>query len=111
MKIAIPCVDELLCMHFGHCQQFAFVEVNDDQTIAGIEMIAPPPHEPGLYPKWVKENGGDIVIAGGMGMRAQELFTAQGISVLTGAPALEPRQIAMAYLAQSLETGENACDH
>ena len=111
MKIAIPCAEGKLCMHFGHCEAFAFVSVNDKKEVVDIKMVTPPEHQPGVYPKWVNENGADVVIAGGMGGRAQELFSDEGIKVVTGAPAVEPKEIAVAYLEDRLQTGSNACDH
>jgi len=111
MKIAIPCAGGQLCMHFGHCQQFAFVEVNDDKSIAGVEMIDPPMHAPGVYPRWVKEQGADMVIAGGMGGRAQGMFEQHGVRVLAGAPSAPPEDIVQAWIDETLQLGANACDH
>lgn len=111
MKIAIPCAEGLLCMHFGHCQTFEFISVDENNTITKSESLTPPPHEPGVYPKWVRENGADVVIAGGMGMRAQQLFEAEGVKVITGASAVDPKEIAVAFLENRLQTGSNACDH
>ena len=54
MKIAIPVVDKQLCLHFGHCAQFALVEVDDaNKEITGTTYAEPPPHEPGVLPKWL----------------------------------------------------------
>lgn len=112
MKIAIPTANGQLCMHFGHCEQFAFVTVDpDNKTVTGTEMLTPPPHEPGVLPKWVAENGGNLVIAGGMGQRAQTLFNQKGVDVLVGAQVDSPQNLAIAYLNDSLQTGQNACDH
>jgi len=112
MKIAIPTAGGQLCMHFGHCEQFAFVTVDSEsKTITGTEMLTPPPHEPGVLPKWVAENGGKLVIAGGMGQRAQQLFNQNGVEVLVGAPADSPENTVNAYLNGSLQTGQNVCDH
>ena len=112
MKIAIPTADGRLCMHFGHCQQFAFVSVDpDSRTITGTEMLTPPPHEPGVLPKWVADNGGTLVIAGGMGQRAQQLFNQNQVEVVVGASPETPEKVVAAYLDGSLETGQNACDH
>ena len=77
----------------------------DDRT------LDPPPHEPGVLPHWLGQQGTDLIIAGGMGQRAQTLFEAQDIAVVTGAPAEDPETLAKAYLAGALETGSNACDH
>ena len=112
MKIAIPIANGQLCMHFGHCEQFAFVTVDsENKAITRTEMLTPPPHEPGVLPKWVAENGGNLVIAGGMGQRAQQLFQQNGVDVLVGAPAESPENLAAAYLSGTLQTGQNVCDH
>ena len=111
MIIAVPVANELLCMHFGHCQKFRFFEVDENKTIIKTEDKIPPPHEPGLLPRWLGELKVDLVIAGGMGMRAQQLFTQAGVKVITGAPGNDPCQVVEAFLANTLETGDNACDH
>lgn len=112
MKIAIPIAQNRVCMHFGHCEFFGFYEVDlKEKKIVKSEMIAPPPHQPGILPPWIKSQGGDLVIAGGMGSRAQNLFRAAGVQVLTGAPSGNPEEIIINYLNNTLETGENACDH
>ena len=53
----------------------------------------------------------DVVIAGGMGQRAQQLFAQSGICVLVGAPAGTPEELVAAYLDRSLKTGQNARNH
>lgn len=111
MLIALPTAEGKLCAHFGHCQAFALVSVGEDKTILGVETEPPPPHQPGLLPKWLNEKSVDLVIAGGMGMRAQELFTRHGIEVLVGAPPDEPEKIVADYLDGALRTGANLCDH
>lgn len=112
MIIAIPCVERKLCLHFGHCQEFAFVSVNQDTKEVGeVEYKVPPPHEPGVLPKWVSENKATLVISGGMGNRAQQLFQQHGVKVLTGAVQNTPEDVARLYLDGTLQTGENACSH
>lgn len=111
MIIAIPVANELLCMHFGHCQTFRFFEVDDKNAITKTEDKVPPPHEPGVLPQWLGELKVDLVIAGGMGMRAQQLFTQAGVKVITGAPGASPKRVVEEFLANTLETGNNVCDH
>jgi len=112
MKIAIPVVAGKLCMHFGHCEQFALVEVDDDnKTITRTGYLTPPAHEPGVLPRWLHEQGANIIIAGGMGQRAQGLFSQNGIEVVVGAPAEKPEDVVSAYLAGTLEAGQNIGDH
>jgi predicted Fe-Mo cluster-binding NifX family protein len=112
MKIAIPLAEGRLALHFGHCREFALVELDPAGTgIAGVQYLDPPAHEPGVLPRWLHEQGADVIIAGGMGMRAQGLFAESGIQVVVGATADTPERIVSAYLAGNLETGSNLCDH
>jgi ATP-binding protein involved in chromosome partitioning len=110
IMFAVPTSGGKLCSHFGHCDQFALVETEGGQ-IKGTTMHTPPPHEPGVLPKWLHEMGAHIIIAGGMGSRAQQLFTENGIRVVTGAPTDGPESLVNQYLANNLVTGANVCDH
>lgn len=112
MLIALPITDGQLCMHFGHCEKFAIFEIDpDEKRIITKTILTPPPHEPGLLPKWLHSEGVSVVIAGGMGQRAQELFAKSGVKVIVGAQPADPESVIMAYLGGTLETGENVCDH
>jgi len=112
MKIAIPTVGGKLCMHFGHCEQFALVEVDDAaKAITSTSYLTPPGHEPGVLPRWLHEQGANVIIAGGMGQRAQGLLSQSGIEVVIGAPGETPENVVSAYLAGTLEVGDNVCDH
>lgn len=112
MKIAIPLAGGKLSMHFGHSERFALVDVDlTKKKILKREDIEAPPHEPGLLPKWLAERGANVIIAGGMGQRAQNLFVEQGIQVIVGAPAETPEKLVGDYLNGTLQAGENVCDH
>jgi len=97
-------------MHFGHCEKFALVDVEDDKII-GTNFAEPPEHQPGVYPRWLSGEGVKLVIAGGMGQRAVSLFEQAGVKVVVGAPTLEPEEVVRQYLAGTLQTGGNICDH
>lgn len=109
-KAAVPLAGGVLCNHFGHCEKFAVLHVQDGQ-IGDTEFHTPPPHEPGVLPRWLGDLGVNLIIAGGMGQRALSLFNDQGIRVITGAPNQEPAALIQSYLAGSLMTGANVCDH
>ena len=112
MKIAIPLAEGRLSAHFGHCAEFVVLEVDKEKNeILSQSTHTPPPHEPGVLPRWLHEQGATVIIAGGMGGRAQDLFAQNGIRVVIGAPSEEPGAIAKAFLENSLQTGENICDH
>lgn len=111
MKIAIPTVEGNLSMHFGHCEKFAVIDVDEKGTVTNREDMTPPPHEPGVLPVWLSSFGVTHIIAGGMGMRAQTLFADNDITVFVGAPSLSPEELAAMCAAGTLESGENVCDH
>jgi predicted Fe-Mo cluster-binding NifX family protein len=64
-----------------------------------------------VLPRWLQERGVSLVLAGGLGSRAQALFGAAGIQVVTGAPSAAAGEVVQAYLNGTLTTGVNACDH
>jgi len=112
MRIAIPVANRCLAQHFGHCEKFALLDVDPvSQKITHATEVDAPEHQPGLLPAWLRDQGVNLVIAGGMGTRARTLFEAAAIQVITGAPAADAATIARQYLAGALVTGENACDH
>lgn len=112
MRIAIPVTGGVLSSHFGHCERFVLFDVSaDGKSISQRQEITPPPHEPGTFPKWLHEQGATIIIAGGMGSRAQSLFSQNCIQVIAGASGGEPDVIVRNFLNGSLKTGVNICDH
>ena len=112
MRIAIPLTEGKLSQHFGHCEQFAIIDVDSDsKSIKSQELVNPPAHEPGVLPKWLAELNVEMIIAGGMGQRAQQLFAQNNIDVAVGAPEDEPQELVLQYLAGRLQCGQNICDH
>ncbi len=112
MRIAIPVAQDRLSPHFGHCDHFAIFDIDDNlKKVINRNDIIPPAHAPGVLPQWLHENDVKIIIAGGMGQRAQQLFTQNDIEVVIGATASSPEELVSAYLGGILETGDNICDH
>ncbi|MFC1925535.1 NifB/NifX family molybdenum-iron cluster-binding protein [Chloroflexota bacterium] len=112
MKYAIPVSGGVLCPHFGHCEQFALIDVDEvKKEITKKELVAAPEHQPGLLPPWLAQQGVNCVIAGGMGMNAQNLFQNQGVKVIVGALEDKPEKAVLDYLNGKLATGDNVCDH
>lgn len=111
MIIAIPMVQDQLSLHFGHCEKFRLFTVDENKNIVSFEDKTPPPHEPGVLPKWLSDEKASVIITGGMGMHAQGLFNQYGIQVQIGAKAGDPEDIVKAWLAGNLDIGANPCDH
>ncbi|MFW6414088.1 MAG: iron-sulfur cluster carrier protein MrpORP [Verrucomicrobiota bacterium] len=111
-KIAIPISDGKVAEHFGHCNEFKFLDADLDlQKITNTESETAPPHQPGRLPAWLEERGVDIVLTGGIGERAIKLFNDKNISVVAGVPGKSAEELAKLYLAGTLSSGTNACAH
>jgi len=112
MRIAIPLAAGRLSLHFCHCGEFALLDVDlETKEITGTETVPAPGHQPGVLPRWLHERGANVIIASGMGQRAQQLFAQNDITVVVGAGAESPEQLVSAYINETLEAGENICDH
>lgn len=109
-KIAIPLLGNALSSHFGQCEKFAFINV-ENGVITTMTVMDPPEHLPGSYPKWVAANGATDVIAGGMGQQAINLFNGQGINVFVGAPTQKPQDLVRAFIDGTIILNENNCNH
>ncbi len=108
--IAIPLENGVLCAHFGHCEEFAIVQVENNQ-IKEIKTHIPPEHVPGLYPRWVASFGVTDVIAGGMGQKAINLFNQQNINAFVGAPLMDAESLVKDFLDGNLKLSANYCEH
>jgi predicted Fe-Mo cluster-binding NifX family protein len=108
--IAIPMENGVLCAHFGHCQYFAIVEV-EEGVIGNVKEVTPPEHVPGLYPRWVAQFGVTDVIGGGMGQKAIDLFNQQNINAFVGAPLKSAQELVTDFLANKLNLSANYCNH
>ncbi|MCK9320834.1 MAG: NifB/NifX family molybdenum-iron cluster-binding protein [Bacteroidales bacterium] len=108
--IALPMENGKLCEHFGHCQYFAIVKVEDGK-ITDIKEVEPPEHVPGLYPRWVASFGVTDVITGGMGQKAIELFNEQKINAFVGAPIKAAKELVEDFIGNKLTLSANFCNH
>lgn len=108
--IAIPLENGVLCGHFGHCEQFAIVRVENSE-IADMKVVTPPEHVPGLYPRWVAGFGVTDVISSGMGQKAIDLFNEQNISAHTGAPVTTATDLVKSFVNNELELTVSSCGH
>ncbi len=83
LKIAIARDGLQVSGHFGHCEAYAIYQ-KDGSVIGHIEDLESPAHEPGKLPPFLASHGVNVIIAGGMGQRAVDLFHENGIDVILG---------------------------
>ena len=109
-KIAVPVAGGMLSSHFGHCEEFLFATVENGK-LTKTENLVPPPHEPGVIPNWLAQQGATVVLVGGMGERAQDILQSRGVAVICGVQPDKPLEIINRYLERNLTVGGNACNH
>jgi predicted Fe-Mo cluster-binding NifX family protein len=109
MKIAIACDGTGVSPHFGRCEKYLMAEVNGAE-IKLLDWLDNPGHEPGALPRLMQQQGVNVVLAGGVGPRAQQLLAASGIELITGVTG-DGLKALQAYAHGTLEPGESACDH
>jgi len=73
-------------------------------------MVPNPGHEPGFLPRFLADRGVGCIIAGGMGPRAQMLFTEVGVETVVGVTG-DARQAVEDWIAGRLENRESLCEH
>jgi len=112
MRFAIPLAQGKLAEHFGHCEAFAFIDVDPDiRTVLASSEAPAPEHQPGLLPGWLHERGVTHVIAGNIGDRARKGLSAERIELFAGAPPLAPAAVVQQYLDGTLVAGPIHCHH
>jgi len=115
-KIALACednqgLDGQISQHFGRCPHYLLVDVEGDE-IKKKDIVNNPYYEnhvPGVVPQFISEQGANVMIAGGMGPRAIDLFGNLGIEVVTGAVG-NTGNVLQAYLRGEI-SGVEPCKH
>ena len=107
MKIVISTDSGQVSAHFGRCPEFTLVDIVDGE-VKEQTVIPNPGHHPGFLPKFFHDMGVKAIVAGGMGMRAQELFQQLGVEAIPGVSG--PIADAIEKLsAGTLKGGESFC--
>jgi len=109
MRIAISAdndagLDSVVSPHFGRCPYYLFVELEDHQA-KNVRAVANPyyeRHEPGQVPHFIRDQGAEVMLSGGMGRRAIMAFEQYGIQAVTGATGTVRHALAQ-YLAGALQ--------
>lgn len=83
MKIAVASMGNMVAGHFGHCENFNIYETANGQ-ITVAQSVANPGHRPGFLPNFLGDMGVEVIIAGGMGGGAVDIFNERNIEVIIG---------------------------
>lgn len=104
MIVAIAAEGTKVAEHFGHCEVFAMYNTENGE----YSYLASPDHQPGILPGFLKQNGADVIISGGMGERARMLFESLGISVYVGVDMTIEEAVKL-FTASRLTTKDEFC--
>jgi predicted Fe-Mo cluster-binding NifX family protein len=107
LKIAIATDGEYVAAHFGRCPAFTLVDI-DENRITACEVIDNPGHQPGVIPRFLHDRGVRCIIAGGMGVRAVELFRDLEIEAIAGIDGKVNEAIEK-FIKGALAGGESFC--
>jgi predicted Fe-Mo cluster-binding NifX family protein len=107
MKIAIATDNNKVSEHFGRCPNYTLFTIEENKVVETV-MLDNPGHEPGKIPAFLKEQGASVIIAGGMGARAQALFNESGIKVIIGVSG-EINVVIEKYIKNELLAGPSTC--
>jgi len=107
LKIAVASDNEMVTEHFGHCEGFICFDVEDNNVVKS-ETIPNPGHRPGFLPNFLADRGVNVIISGGMGGGAVDIFNQRNIEVIIGARG-NAREAVEAYLNGSLKSTGSIC--
>ena len=109
MKIAVAAMGQEVARHFGHCENFIFFET-ENKEIKSVETVKNPGHRPGFLPNFLADRGAEVIISGGMGGGAVDIFNERNVEVVVGAEG-DARKAVEAYIRGELQTTGNVCNH
>lgn len=107
MKIAVAIEGRAVAQHFGHCEGFN-IFTEQEGKVTGSKIIQNPGHKPGFLPSYLNDMGVNVIISGGMGGGAIEIFNEKGIQVITGA-AGDAEEIVNRFLEGKLKSTDSVC--
>ena len=95
--------------HFGHCENFIFFDTENGK-ITAENSVPNPGHRPGFLPNFLADNGAEVIITGGMGGGAVDIFNERGVEVILGVQG-DARTAVETYLRGELKSTGSICHH
>ncbi len=110
MKIAIATEGTEVSAHFGKCENFTIVEIENSEVISK-EVISTIGNQHGQLPIFLLTHGAHTVISGGMGDGAKQNLKSNGIQFITGASG-SVEDVILSFIEGSLKSDDSGCsDH
>ncbi|HPW53156.1 MAG TPA: NifB/NifX family molybdenum-iron cluster-binding protein [Erysipelotrichaceae bacterium] len=109
IKIAVASINGMVAEHFGHCEDFMVFDVENNEIVKS-EVIENPGHRPGFLPNFLADRGVKVIISGGMGAGAINIFNARDVEVVVGALG-DGKTAVLDYLQGYLKSTGEVCQH
>ena len=110
MKIVVASMGHDVAGHFGHCETFRFFDTADGKILSE-QAVPNPGHRPGFLPNFLADHGAQVIISGGMGGGAVDIFNERGVEVIVGAQG-DAQEAVESYLnGQLISTGSICHNH
>ncbi|HQC54786.1 MAG TPA: NifB/NifX family molybdenum-iron cluster-binding protein [Clostridia bacterium] len=107
LKIAVATENAMVTDHFGHCESFMIFDTENNK-IVNSETLKNPGHRPGFLPNFLADYGVNVIISGGMGGGAVEIFNERNVEVIVGASGAA-KDAVEAYLKGNLKSTGSVC--
>jgi predicted Fe-Mo cluster-binding NifX family protein len=113
IKIAIPTSGKIVDSHFGHCEMYTVVTVDDNRNITATEILPSPQgcgcksNIAGIFQKL----GVKVMLAGGIGEGAIQVLNMHGISVIRGCSGNVEKLAEMYIKGKLTDSGESCAQH
>ena len=109
MRIAVTYEDGIVFQHFGHTEQFKVYEIADGKAVSA-ELLSTGGTGHEALAAFLKGQGVDVLICGGIGDGAASALKEQGIELCAGASGDADEAVAAYLRGELTDTGVN-CDH
>ena len=109
MRIAVAAMGHNVAQHFGHCQTFILFDTENGKIVSE-DSVPNPGHKPGFLPNFLGDKGAEVIISGGMGGGAVEIFNERNIEVIIGIQG-DARTAVETYLRGELKSTGSVCHH
>ena len=110
MIIAVTYENGQVFQHFGHTKQFKIYEIQDSRVVS-FKIVDTNGSGHGALAGFLKEQGVEVLICGGIGGGAQNALSEEGIKFFGGVRG-SADQAVVAYVCGKLDYNPDAkCDH
>ena len=106
--VAVSVDNKDVSMHFGRCEKYCLYEIEDKHIVKKTE-IKNPGHQPFFLPKFLSEKKVNVLITGGIGPRAIELFKKLNIKIITNVEG-KIEKVISDYLSGKIKENVDPCE-